>query len=78
MRYKRYCKRILIERSNGFCEICNRETNSIHNDPLSATIDHRTPLSKGGSNELCNLQLACLKCNVKKSNELKEFEGIKM
>ena len=32
------------------------------------TIDHITPLSKGGSHELDNLTIACFPCNAKKSN----------
>ncbi len=30
------------------------------------TIDHKVPLSKGGTNDLANLQTLCSKCNHKK------------
>lgn len=35
-------------------------------DPLSLTIDHVVPQSRGGSDELANLQLAHFVCNVRK------------
>ena len=33
-------------------------------------VDHIVPVSKGGSNEIDNLQLLCRKCNGKKSNKI--------
>jgi 5-methylcytosine-specific restriction endonuclease McrA len=38
-----------------------------------ATIDHCKPLSKGGSNKLENLVLACYDCNIKKGDST--YEG---
>jgi len=35
-------------------------------------IDHIMPLSKGGTNELSNIQLLCPDCNLKKNNKLPE------
>lgn len=35
----------------------------------SMDLDHIVPVSKGGSNELDNLQLLCRRCNGKKSNK---------
>ncbi len=32
-------------------------------------VDHRVPLSKGGSNDFLNLDLLCPKCNLSKSNQ---------
>lgn len=34
------------------------------------TIDHRTPLSRGGTNELINLQLMCGPCNLAKADRM--------
>lgn len=34
------------------------------------TMDHLKPRSKGGSNSLENLRLACRKCNQKRGNSL--------
>lgn len=51
----------LIERDGHQCKTCS----SIQN----ITIDHITPLSKGGSDELENLQLLCRSCNSRKGNK---------
>ena len=36
----------------------------------STTVDHRIPLSKGGSNDYTNLVGACSACNSKKKDKL--------
>ena len=53
-------KRAVRERANYLCEYCHSS------ERLSAsrfTIDHITPRSLGGSDELENLALACRRCN---------------
>jgi 5-methylcytosine-specific restriction endonuclease McrA len=42
------------------CAICGRP---------SGTIDHITPLAKGGTNKMSNLRPLCLSCNSKKSDK---------
>lgn len=37
----------------------------------NSNIDHKIPLSKGGSNRRDNLVLSCIECNDKKKNNLK-------
>jgi 5-methylcytosine-specific restriction endonuclease McrA len=37
-------------------------------DPMSPSLDHILPLSKGGTHEPRNVQLAHLGCNVRKYN----------
>ncbi|MCC5640346.1 HNH endonuclease [Nostoc sp. CHAB 5844] len=49
----RYRKKLLIERYGYQCFWCSCELT-----PLTLTIDHLIPLSKGGSNRLNNLRLA--------------------
>jgi hypothetical protein len=40
--------------------------------PDSLTIDHKIPLSRGGSNSLSNLVFACASCNFRKRTKLPE------
>ncbi|WP_338635188.1 RNA-guided endonuclease IscB [Spirobacillus cienkowskii] len=57
----------LLEKWNRKCTYCEKE-----NIPLQ--IEHITPRSKGGSNRVSNLCLACEKCNQKKANkDIKDF-----
>jgi|AntRauTorckE6833_2_1112554.scaffolds.fasta_scaffold00137_40 hypothetical protein len=39
------------------------------NEPIMMTIDHITPKSLGGSNDVDNLHTMCEKCNFKKGNK---------
>jgi len=53
----------VYQQGNGICAICGK--------PVSYeefTIDHILPLSRGGSNDLNNLQIACRGCNELKNN----------
>jgi len=50
----------LLKQFKGMpCVVCGKP---------SDTVDHIVPLSKGGSNELNNLQPMCRSCNSKKSD----------
>lgn len=46
------------------CAICKKEE--------WLTLDHITPLSKGGSNNIDNLQVLCKECNLKKRDLLEK------
>lgn len=77
---KKTVAKLNLEKYGNFtCEICNRsplspgtgdssdrEKNNVGN---LLTIDHITPLSKGGKNGLYNLQVCCVMCNKVKSNK---------
>ena len=51
-------------RLNGKCQWCGTSE--------KITIDHITPLSKGGTNDIDNLQPLCIHCNTSKGNKGEE------
>lgn len=51
----------LMCKQDARCIYCNEMLKKFH-------IDHKTPISVGGKNDLENLQLLCPTCNMKKSN----------
>ena len=61
-------KEFLLEKFNRKCVYCGAQ-----NCPLE--IEHLTPKSRGGSNRVSNLAIACRKCNEKKSNQTAEEFG---
>lgn len=63
--YYRSIKHHLLRQSN-ICSLCGKKFENIKD----VTIDHITPLSKGGSDNLKNLQLAHQKCNNLKGNNV--------
>jgi hypothetical protein len=56
-------KEYLLEKWNYKCAYCGM-------GEIPLQIDHIIPKSKSGSNRICNLCLACEKCNQKKNNDL--------
>jgi 5-methylcytosine-specific restriction endonuclease McrA len=62
----------LYRRDDGICGICNRPVDKglRYPHPMSATIDHVVPITKGGEHEPHNLQLAHARCNIAKGNRL--------
>lgn len=66
----------LARRDGGWhCHYCgcriHRTPDNCHiiPKPAKATIDHKTPLSKGGADNVRNLVLACKSCNDEKGNQ---------
>lgn len=57
-----YEKKTVYAKYNGSCAICGKP---VKFDKL--TIDHKIPISKGGTNEMSNIQLACRECNLMKN-----------
>jgi 5-methylcytosine-specific restriction endonuclease McrA len=55
----------LIDEYGACCWWCGQV---LH--PKSLTIDHVKPKSRGGSNNLENLRLACFSCNNSRGNSL--------
>ena len=59
----------VLKRANKRCELCGvQEGDEGYEDRLPLHIDHIVPRSKGGSNEIDNLQVLCRACNLGKSN----------
>lgn len=58
----------IAERDNWRCGICGGRVapEKKHPDPMYGSIDHIIPLAQGGTNDLTNLQLAHLRCNLAK------------
>ena len=64
-------KRALAKRDGLWCWFCGGS----FPDLIGLTIDHYVPLSKGGTNALRNLRLACSFCNHRKGDlTAEEFE----
>lgn len=57
---------------NGLCALCDdpMDETLAWPDPLSRSIDHITPLSRGGAHSQVNLQWAHLVCNLRKGDRL--------
>ena len=64
--------RRIISRNEPPCHICGEPINyqAHHLDPLSFTIDHITPINRGGSDTLDNTAAAHRKCNRDKSDKV--------
>lgn len=56
----------VIERDGRKCCICGRSP--ITDKSVELHVDHKVPVSKGGTNNLKNLQTLCSECNLGKSN----------
>ena len=59
--FPRSVKNKLFMAQKGKCSYCGH-THRIH----YLEIDHKYPLSRGGGNEIDNLQLLCIPCNMRK------------
>ena len=70
VRYVEYSRADILERDGWKCQICtkpiSRRLKFPH--PMSPSIDHIIPLTKGGTDEPRNVQAAHWKCNVDKGN----------
>jgi len=58
----------VVDRDGWRCGICGDGVDAgiAWPDPLSPSLDHIVPLSRGGSHTLANCQIAHLRCNISK------------
>lgn len=61
-------KRILLIEKYPFCSLCGARPSK--NNDVELDIDHIVPISKGGSDDIENLQVLCHRCNRAKGNHL--------
>ncbi|MFV0378581.1 MAG: HNH endonuclease [Mangrovibacterium sp.] len=55
----------IFQRDNFTCQYCGKTKN----DGAKLVIDHKIPISKGGTDSIDNLVTACNECNLGKSNK---------
>lgn len=66
-------REFIFKRDGYKCQLCGADLRDM---PENRVLDHKIPLSKYGTNELCNIWLLCGRCDVKKkSNILEESVG---
>lgn len=67
----------VFERDGWICQICSKPVDPLlaHPHPLSKSLDHIVPLSRGGGHVWENVQLAHFVCNLSKGNRLCQEEG---
>ena len=64
--WKPKVRKKIYDVTKGKCYYCGCEIQD------KKTIDHKTPVIKGGTNENDNLVLSCLHCNTQKGNKTEE------
>lgn len=69
VRFSKEFRQKIFERDNYECQLCKPKKNLLFL-PLKRRIDHKIPLSKGGSNDISNLWLVCDECDTKKKNKI--------
>jgi len=71
--HKSYNSNYVFERDGWICGICGQKINKRLKwpHPRSKSIDHIIPLSKGGNDNLLNVQAAHVRCNVGKHAQIK-------
>lgn len=69
VKFPKEFRKKIFERDNYECQRCFK--NLIHL-PEERVIDHKIPLSKGGSNAVANLWLLCNECDKRKNNNIED------
>lgn len=73
-RYEPVSRLRVFKRDGYICQICGEPTSAKYtfDDPLSPTLDHIHPMSKGGDHTYLNVQCAHAACNSMKSDSVGE------
>jgi 5-methylcytosine-specific restriction enzyme A len=58
-------RKYVFQRDKYQCQSCGKISGE-----TQLTIDHIIPLSRGGKNDISNLQTLCLTCNQQKNNNI--------
>ncbi|NET01023.1 MAG: HNH endonuclease [Sphaerospermopsis sp. SIO1G2] len=58
-------RKFVYQRDKYQCQSCGKTAQE-----TQLSIDHIIPLSRGGKNDISNLQTLCLTCNKRKTNKL--------
>lgn len=61
---------ILVSQQNGLCSLCAKIFVGVWPNPLSVSLDHTIPLSRGGQHSYANTSAMHLGCNIKKGTSL--------
>jgi len=65
-------RRAVLDRDTRTCVYCGRAGGDSDPDGMSWHIDHRLPVSRGGSDVMENLALSCQACNLEKGTRTDE------
>lgn len=64
-----WVKKAVFHRDKGRCVFCNTDLTNLINTESAKNFDHILPLDLYGTNDPCNIQLLCERCNKIKSNK---------
>jgi hypothetical protein len=65
----KWVKTAVYHREKGRCVFCNTDLTGLVNTLTNINYDHIIPLDLFGTNDPCNIQLTCEKCNKTKTNK---------
>lgn len=63
-----YVRTRLAEAQNWHCCWCGCDATHLRGKSNSATVEHVVPRSKGGTDDMDNLAMACERCNTRRGN----------
>ena len=68
-----WVKRAVLFRDKGCCVFCKKDLTGLYIllEDNEKHFDHIVSLNEGGLNDVCNIQLSCKGCNLKKSDSSK-------